>query len=86
MKKTEYTQPMELLADDDFFSWYYHTNENIAEEWNRWIARDCFNLRLAEEALCIFIRTTCEMDGITDAQIREESKSFLKAIGKNLLA
>ena len=80
MKNTNYTQPWDLLADDDFFAWYYHTEDKKVEAWNDWIRKDLFNQHLAEEAVYLLVRSNIEEDDITDAQIKELTKSFINTI------
>ena len=82
MKNTNYTRPRDLLADDDFFAWYYHTNDQKVAEWNDWIRQDVLNQHLAEEAVYLLVRSNIEEDNITDAQIKELTKSFISTIVK----
>jgi ABC-type antimicrobial peptide transport system permease subunit len=45
-----YTTVEQLLMDNGFLAWYYHTDEKATEKWNQWIAASPENQLLAEQA------------------------------------
>jgi len=50
IRNMNYTTVEQLLMDNGFLAWYYHTDKKERDRWDQWIAASPANRLLAEEA------------------------------------
>ena len=81
MKKKNYTTVEELLINDGFLKWYQQTDEKEVHAWDKWIAENPENQRLANEAVqvLLFIRVEHE-NKITEQEIKAATNRLTNTI------
>lgn len=62
-----YTKPEELLADESFLSWYFHTEKDGGEDWNNWMKDSPERQGLVNEAAALLEAVHLREAGWADA-------------------
>ncbi|MHA4811117.1 FecR family protein [Flavitalea flava] len=75
-----YREPEDLLSDESFLSWYYHTGDERDMEWERWINANPESRDLADRAIEILRTTRFPEIEIPADQIRRAEASLKQKI------